>query len=189
MTIDPRLRAVLTVLLTALVIAAAALLWHNLPDMMDVEGPFDIDGTVGEQVSDRALSVTVTGVRLGSQLRAPSRPPVKATGEWLVVDAELSGANDPVLPLVELRIGPNTYVRTDRFRPTQLGTELAPGIPQRGSWAFDVAPQLIGGSEPVSLRLWHDDGRLDSRLVVRIPRDDIDRVDEPIMLESVEVGA
>ena len=41
----------------------------------------------------------------------------------------------------------------------------------RGSWVFDVAPALVApeSSDPMTLLIWVGDGRLDSRLAIRIP--------------------
>jgi hypothetical protein len=58
--------------------------------------------------------------------------------------------------------------------------EVNPVITQRGSWVFDVAPALLATeSDPMTLRVWVGDGRLDSRLVIRIPLDgaSVSRVD------------
>jgi hypothetical protein len=57
------------------------------------------------------------------------------------------------------------------FSTDTLMAEISPGITQRGSWVFDVAPALVapGASEPVTLRVWVGDGRMDSRLAIRIP--------------------
>ena len=78
------------------------------------------------------------------------------------------------LPHSELIVGPNTYTPTDRFFVETLKAEISPGIAQRGSWVFDVAPALLepGASEPLTLRVWVGDAFLDSRLVIRIPTDD-----------------
>jgi hypothetical protein len=188
-TVASRLRASLPAALSAVVIAAAALLWHNLPDLMDVEEPFDVHGTMGEQVSGRAIAVTVTGARAGPRVQALPRAAVDATGEWLVVDAELDAVSGFVLPVVDLQVGPNTYIPSERFRPTQLGGELAPDIPQRGSWVFDVAPELLDESAPMALRVWQGDSRLDSRLVVTIALPPGDRGDTTVLLDPVEKRA
>lgn len=49
-----------------------------------------------------------------------------------------------------------------------MGEVLAPGIRSRGSWVFDVAPSLLDARAPMTLRLWVDDGRLDSRLNIAL---------------------
>lgn len=181
-----RVRAALPVLVTAAAVAASAVLWHNLPEPTDVSGPFDVHGAMGEPVHGRALVVTVTGIRLSSRVEAPRRPPVAAAGEWVVVDAELQATAGFVLPVVDLQVGPNTYIRSERFRTTQLGGEVAPGITQRGSWVFDVAPSTLDAATQLQLRVWHGDGRLDSRVVVAIPLRDRHRPADLVALDPVE---
>ena len=68
-------------------------------------------------------------------------------------------------------MGPNTYTPSDAFFTDTLMAEISPGITQRGSWVFDVAPDLVapGSSAPMTLHVWVGDGRLDSRLAIRIP--------------------
>ncbi|HEY9267237.1 MAG TPA: hypothetical protein VIQ11_21800 [Mycobacterium sp.] len=188
MTAGTRLRTAAPALVTAIAVAAAAVVWHHLPEPLDVYGPLDVPGAMGERVSGRAIEMTVTGVRIGPRAQRPSKPPVPAVGEWVVVDAELSATSEFVKPNADLRVGPNTYIPSDRFLPTPLGTELAPEIEQRGSWVFDVAPDLLDGSVPVTLRVSQGDGRLDSRLVVSIPITDA-RHDDPVALQPVRVGS
>jgi hypothetical protein len=89
----------------------------------------------------------------------------------VVVNTALEGTRSTELPHSELIVGPNTYTPTDVFFTNTLMAEISPGITQRGSWVFDVAPALVapGKSEPMTLNVWVGDGRLDSRLVIRIP--------------------
>lgn len=181
-----RLKTAWPAVLTATAVAASAVLWHNLPEPTDVSGPFDVHGAMGMQVSGRAIAVTVTGVRLASRVEAPRRPPVEATGEWVVVDAELQAPASFVLPVVDLQVGPNTYIPSERFRPTQLGGEVAPGITSRGSWVFDVAPSALDGVKQLKLRVWHGDGRLDTRVVVAIPLPDEQRPADLVVLDPVQ---
>ena len=181
-----RLRVALSALLTAAAVAASAALWHNLPEPTDVSGPFDVHGVMGEPVHGRAIVVTVHGIRLSSRVEAPRRAPVEAAGEWVVVDAQLQAPAAFVLPVADLQVGPDTYVPTERFRPTQLGGEVAPGITQRGSWVFDVAPSVLDGAKQLLLRVWHGDGRLDSRVVVSIPVPDGERPSDLVVLHPVQ---
>ncbi len=167
--ITGRLRRVLSVLATVAVIAAGSWMWHHLPDLMEVEGPFDVTGVPGEQISGRDLALTVTGARTAASVRVPPRPGVVAVGRWVVVDAQVATRTEFAQPHAELLVGPNTYAPSDRFTLTGLGSELAPGIGQRGSWIFDVAPDLLEHGAPLTLRVWVGDGRLDSRLVVSLP--------------------
>lgn len=161
---DPR--PVLTAIAVVVTVAAAAVVWQNLPTPTDVLGPFDVHGDAGTSTTGRAVSATVADVRVTPQVDS-----VKPAGTWVVVNAAIEGTRSTELPHSELIVGPNTYTPTDMFFTDTLMAEISPGITQRGSWAFDVAPALVapGASDPMTLRVWVGDGRLDSRLAIRIP--------------------
>lgn len=180
------LKKALPAVVTAAAVVASAVLWHNLPEPTDVSGPFDVHGAMGDQVHGRAIVVTVTGIRLSSRVEAPRRPPVEATGEWVVIDAELQAPASFVLPVVDLQVGPDTYIPSERFRPTQLGGAVAPGITSRGSWVFDVAPSALDDADQLKLRVWHGDGRLDTRVVVSIPLRAGQRPADLVVLDPVQ---
>jgi hypothetical protein len=157
---------VLTIGGVVVAVAAAAVVWQNLPTPTDVLGPFDAHGDAGTTVTGRAVSANMTGVRI-----TPEVDSIKPAGTWVVVDAALEGTRSTELPHSELIVGPNTYKPTDVFLTDTLMAEISPGLTWRGSWVFDVAPALVapGSSDPLTLRVWVGDGRLDSRLAIRIP--------------------
>lgn len=161
---DPR--RVATTICVIVTVAAAAVIWQHLPTPTDVLGPFDVHGDTGTSTTGRAVSATVTGVRV-----APEVNSVKPAGIWVVVDAAIEGTRSTELPHSELIVGPNTYTPSDVFFTDTLRAEVSPGLTQRGSWVFDVARALVadGASNPMTLRVWVGDGRLDSRLVIGIP--------------------
>lgn len=147
-------------------VAAAAVVWQNLPTQTDVFGPFDVHADAGSTATGRAVSATVTSVRITQEVDS-----VKPAGIWVVVNTAPEGTRSTELPHSKLIVGPNTYTPTDVFFVETLMAEISPGITQRGSWVFDVAPALVapGSSDPMTLHVWVGDGRLDSRLVIRIP--------------------
>lgn len=159
-------------------VTASAVLWHNLPTNSDVYAPFTVSGSVGEPVSGRSITATVTGVRTAAEVQTPQA--VSAIGRWVVVQTELVPGSVVENPHADLVVGADTYAPTDRLAPgTQLGGALEPGFLTRGSWIFDVAPALLDDGPPMSLRLWVGDGRLDSRLSVAI---------DPARVESMNVA-
>ncbi|KWX68202.1 hypothetical protein [Mycobacterium sp. NAZ190054] len=166
---------VLSALGVIAVVTAAAVVWHNLPTPTDLYGTFDVHGRVGEPVRGRAVTATVTSVRVAPQVNS-----AQAAGSWVVVDTTLEATGSTELPHADLLVGPNTYVPTDRFFGKTLGAEIAPGISQRGSWVFDVASPLVaaGAADPVTLRVWVGSGMLDSRLVIELDADRFARTGE-----------
>jgi len=99
---------------------------------------------------------------------------VQAAGQWAVIETALQGTRTTELPHAELVVGPNTYSPSDLFSPNTLGVAISPQFTQRGAWVFDVASALLapGAEQQMTLRVWVDDGRLDSRLVIRMTTDD-----------------
>ena len=162
-------------LATAVVIAAAAWMWHNLPTPDDVYAPFDVDAGMGQRAVGHDISAKVTGVRIGPRIHRKQYPPATfdALGTWVAIDAEAMATRTDKVPTVELLVGPNTYATTQRLGFTPLTGNLAPGIDVRSSWIFDVPAELVApGKGNITVRVWVDDWRLDSRLVFDIGLDD-----------------
>ncbi len=183
----PNSRRVLTAVGVVITVAAAAVVWQNLPAPTDVLGPFDVHADAGTPATGRAVSATVTSVRI-----APEVNSVKPAGIWVVVNTALEGTRSTELPHSELVVGPNTYSPSDVFSIDTMMGEISPGITLRGSWVFDVAPAFVapGASDPMTLFVWVGDGRLDSRLAIHVPLHGsrFSRVDT-ITLEKPEMSA
>ena len=135
----------------------------------------------------RAVHLLVT-----ASARGTSSPPVAAGGLWAVIDATVEATLASEIPHAELIAGPNTYTPSDRFPFHTLGGGLAPGIVQRGAWVFEIPAPLLeaDATQFVVLRAWVGDGRLDSRLAVRIGLDDprVSRLDVVALDRPTEVG-
>ncbi|HZQ32966.1 MAG TPA: hypothetical protein VFB19_14675 [Mycobacterium sp.] len=187
------LRKALPALGAAVVIAVAAVVWHFLPTYTQVYAPFDVHGTSGTTVTGRNLSARVFGARVTPNVKAPSvvgsGGRVAAAGVWVVVDATVSTMRDSALPKADLLVAGNTYTPSDRFLTETLGGLADPGIPQIGTWTFDVNPKVVDddAATPFALRLWVSDGRLDSRLVIDIKKDDVSR-EQLVSLTHPEIG-
>lgn len=157
---------------TAVLVAAAAMLWHHLPVPTQIYAPFDVHGKLGSQVRGRALAVTATGVQIAPKAKFPLGPhstsTMSAAGLWLVVEATVSADTSSTLVSADLVLGTNTYLVSLRPAPG-FAVRIDPGLPQHGYWVFDVAPELIQPSvaKPFQLRVWPNaEERLTSRIVV-----------------------
>lgn len=166
MKVRPPKSRLLTAVAVVATVAASAVVWQNLPTPTDVLGPFDVRGQAGTPVTGRAVSATVTRVRIADEVNAK-----KAAGVWVVVDTALEGTVSTELPHSELVVGPNTYRPSDVFLTDTMMGEISPGLTLRGSYVFDVMPALVApeSSDPLTLVVWVGDGRLDSRLLIDIP--------------------
>ena len=187
MKVRPPKSRLVTALAVVVTVAAAAVVWQNLPTPTDVLGPFDVRGQAGTPVTGRAVSATVTSVRVTDEVNAK-----KAAGVWVVVDTALEGTVSTELPHTQLALGPNTYRPSDVFLTDTMMGEISPGLTLRGSYVFDVVPALVApdSSDPLTLFVWVGDGRLDSRLVIEIPKkgSEFSRVDD-VTLKKPEMTA
>ena len=183
----PTPRRALTVLGVVVTVAAAAVVWQNLPTPTDVLGPFDVRGDAGTPATGRGVEATVTSVRVSPEVNFR-----KPAGTWIVVEVALEGTRSTELTHTKLVVGPNTYTPSDAFSLATLFGEISPGMTLRGSWVFDVAPALVApeSSDPLTLLIWAGDGRLDSQLAIRIPTQGslFSRVDE-VTLKKPETTA
>jgi hypothetical protein len=183
----PNSRRALTVLGVVVTVAAAAVVWQNLPTPTDVLGPFEVRGEAGAPTTGRGVTATVTSVRISPEVNS-----VKPAGIWLVVNVDLEGTRSSELAHSQLVVGPNTYSPSDVFSLDTLFGEISPGMTLRGSYVFDVAPALVTpeSSDQITLLVWVGDGRLDSRLAIRIPThgSHFGRVDE-VTLKRPAVSA
>ncbi|AQA05161.1 hypothetical protein BVC93_25240 [Mycobacterium sp. MS1601] len=165
-------RSTVHVLAVAVVIAAAAFLWHNLPRNSQIYAPFDVTTDAGTPATGRNVTATVLGTQITRVVEPESGRPsrLEAAGVWVVVNAEVAALDEPGRLWVQLEVGPDTYTSTDRLPPTATpGGTMQPSMNYRADWVFDVAPDMLARVDDVRLRVWLDDGRLDSRLVIRIP--------------------
>lgn len=162
----PNSRRALAAVGVVVTVAAAAVVWQNLPTPTNVLGPFEVRGDAGTPATGRGVAATVTSVRL-----APEVNSIKPAGTWVVVDVALEGTRSTELTHSKLVVGPNTYTPSDAFSTDTLFGEISPGLTLRGSLVFDVASALVepDSSDPLTLLVWAGDGRLDSQLAIRIP--------------------
>lgn len=179
---------------TAVVIAAAAMTWHNLPTPDDVYGPFDVEAGIGQQARGRAVAAQVTGARIAPRIRKQrsGAPVLDAVGIWIAIDGEVMATRAPAVTRAELVIGPNTYAKTDRLGLLPIMGALDPGIAVRSAWVFEVPADVVAGdAQQLSLRVWAGDGRMDSRLVMDIPLDDprVSRSDLIVLEPETQVGS
>jgi len=103
-------------------VAAAAVLWQNLPTPTDVLGPFEVRGDTGWPTTGRGVTTTVTDVRVAQVVNS-----VKPTGVWVVIDIALEGTVSTELAHSQMVVGPNTYTPSDVFLPTLCSAKSVRG--------------------------------------------------------------
>ena len=137
----PNVKAALPALSVIFVVAAAAVVWHNLPTPTDLYGPFDVHAEAGSPAVGRAVTATVTAVRIAPQVNS-----VQPAGVWVVVDTTLEANRSTGLPHSELIVGPqHLYTDGPILRRNPQGRDL--------SW--HSATRLVGvRRRPRTPRAW-----------------------------------
>lgn len=119
-------------------VAAAMLLWKNMPTKTDTWAPIAVDARVGERVVGRDLAVTVHRVDLVSALTLQQRgQPVRvpATAAWLVFSLTYEPLHNDGRPVLQLVAdGRNYQSNLGSFR----GPAVAAGTSKRGVAAFEL---------------------------------------------------
>lgn len=153
---------------------------NGIPDESVRDAPFELHGALGETLTGRNLSATVTGAQFVQQPRGElwGEPwAAESGGIWLVVDAEAACVVSLChLQSVMLDVDGTRWSASER--PSSLSvaqTTLAAGIPTAGALLFEVPAELASEAAdatapvPAQLRLGiGSDDRLDSLLVIEI---------------------
>lgn len=181
-------------LASVLALAAAGAAVATAPDGPATVAPLYLDGTVGETVTTRLLAVTVTDARLADRLLIKYRDDAGDTGTdgvWVIIDATITMQQDYiVLTNTQLRIGERLFqVSEVAPAPTILTPEEGSGIPQHGSFIFEVPRAAIQDSGASHARVLFNpsaDVRLDSVAAITVDLSTLDvepitRIDPPVI--------
>ncbi len=133
-------------LATAVVIAAAAWMWHDLPTPDEVYAPFDVPHAgMGQQAIGRPIAAQVarSASARGSWTRRYAPLLLDAVGTWVAVDGEAMSTLADAVPTVELIVGPE-HLRA--HAPTRVHAAWSAPWPRyrvRSAWVFDVPADLV----------------------------------------------
>ena len=72
------------------ILVLAGVVSHTTPTDAVWQGPIPVAGEIGEPVSGRNITATVTGVRAAHEVTAGTGWTGETTGVWVVVDASVS---------------------------------------------------------------------------------------------------
>jgi hypothetical protein len=174
-------RTTLSAAIVVAALAATVVVYGITPHGDDINAPFNERGSIGDVLTGRTLTGSVTGVRLASSFDAESADSDwvgETTGTWVVVEAELAATIEPSsLYRPTLTIGDTTYYATERLSLVTLDNGLVrPGIASRGVILFEVADSVLSseaaGHAEVGINSSYE-AILDSRLVVEVDLRDL----------------
>ncbi|WP_019181805.1 hypothetical protein [Microbacterium yannicii] len=135
------------------------------PGEDQAQAPFHVTAAVGEPATGRNLNVTVTDIRRAGEVSAGGW---SAEGNWLVVNlaaASVLSESGAQLAHVELVVDGVRYRASER-PASLLQQQLAAGIAQSGSVAFELPVGITNGNAVLELALEGVDTRLDSMILV-----------------------
>ncbi|MFB7894459.1 hypothetical protein ACFC1I_19810 [Microbacterium sp. NPDC056044] len=146
------------------------------PGEEQAQSPFVVTAAIDEPATGRNLEATVVDIRRAAEVRAHDGR-WAAEGNWVVVDLEVAAVTTERfarLGHAMLEIDGVRYSASDR--PASLvRAQLAAGIPQTGSLAFELPADLDSGHAVLELAL-RSDTRLDSMIVLPFDVADAARV-------------
>lgn len=132
--------------ITLLLIAAAWVVAFVTPTDRGTTEPFPIAATIGEEVVARDFVLTVQEVRAAESISTPDG--WSADGTWVLVDLAAEAArvqNGTRLSGATLTLGDRTYRASERMT-SMFGHPLVPGIPYRGTLAFELPQDALHGT-------------------------------------------
>lgn len=140
------LRTPAVVLITAALVATAFAIRLSQPSDADTQLPFITTAVFGESVEGRDLVFTAHDAYLADRVTASSWVG-ETDGVWLVIDATIGSKVGIATPYATMTIGELRYTSSDRPDEAVLGTSLDPGLPQGGSFVFELPLSALEGAD------------------------------------------
>lgn len=161
-----RRSAAVTVVLTVALVGAAFLVRLTEPSDEQSQEPFVSGAEFGQQAEGRDLTIVADDAYLADRLTSPDWIG-ETPGVWLVVDATIGAKLGNTVPYVTLRVGELTYVISSRAGDAALGGPLDAGLPQQGSFVFEIPRELVDSPDAAHAVVRFSNGyrvRLDSAI-------------------------
>ena len=153
------------------------------PGEEEAQSAFVVAARTGEPATGRNLEATVTDIRRAAEVRTHDGR-WAAEGNWLVVDLEVAAVSteDAFLAHTVIEVDGVRYSASDR--PDSLAqAQLAAGIRQSGSLAFELPADLESGPAVLELAL-NSNTSLDSLIVLPFDLADTTRVAQTELQET-----
>jgi hypothetical protein len=132
------------VLLTTVLIAAAFALRLTQPSDEQQQGPFVAAAVFGQRVEGRDLTFIAQDAHLADRVTSATWTG-ETDGVWLVVDATIGSKLGVAVPYATLTIGDLRYTSSDRPDDAALGAPIDAGMPQAGSFVFELPASALEG--------------------------------------------
>jgi hypothetical protein len=139
------------VLITVALLGLAFLVRATQPSDEAQLRPFVANAGLEQRVEGRDMVFTATDAYLAD--RVTTGDWIGDTeGVWLIIDATIGSKLGIATPEATLTIGDLRYTASDRPGDSALGETLDPGLPQSGSFLFELPLSVIEGPEATHAR-------------------------------------
>lgn len=169
-------RALPWLLGAALVIVAGAVTAVT-PSDDAVIGPTVLRGSLGDAVESRTLIATASEATFADEVAVPDAD-WSAEGNWLVVTVVASAPTteeDAAIILATLAVGDRVFQASERPAATLTATPLRVGVDTEGTLAFELPPDVRGGTAELRLTSSYFTAELDDLIAIRFSLDDLPR--------------
>ncbi|WP_152631051.1 hypothetical protein [Agreia bicolorata] len=169
-------RGAMSALTVVAALVATVVVYGITPHGDDINAPFNVRGNIGDVLTGRTLTGSVTSVRLASSIDATAADSDwtgETTGTWVVVEADIAARFEPSsLYRPTLTIGDTTYYATERLSLVTLDDgSVRPGISSAGVILFEVANDQLQSADAAKAEIGINSSFqsiLDSRLVTEV---------------------
>jgi hypothetical protein len=169
-------RGAVSALTVIVALVATVVVYGITPHGDDINAPFNVRGNIGDVLSGRTLTGSVTSVRLASSIDATAANSDwtgETTGTWVVVEADIAARFEPSsLYRPTLTIGDTTYYASERLPMVTLDdSSVRPGISSSGVILFEVSNDELQSPEAAKAEVGINasfESILDSRLVTEV---------------------
>jgi hypothetical protein len=140
------MRPVVVILLTIALVGAAFLIRLTQPSDEQQQQPFVTTAGFDEQVEGRDLTFEAHDAYLADRVTAADWVG-ETEGVWLLIDATIGAKLGIATPYATLTMDGLRFTASDRPDDAALGASLDPGLPQSGSFVFELPRDLVEGPE------------------------------------------
>ena len=130
------------VLVTIALVGTALLIRLTQPSDEQQLEPFVSTVHLGERVEGRDLTLEVSDVYLADRVTTADWTG-ETEGVWLIVDATIGAKLGVASPYATLTAGDTEFASSNRPKDSALGGSLDAGLPQRGSFVFELPSSLL----------------------------------------------
>lgn len=141
-----RFGAPAVILITIALVAAAFVIRLTQPSDEQRQAPFVTAAVFGQSVEGRDLVLTAHDAYRADRVTTSSWTGL-TEGVWLVVDATIGSKLGIATPYATLTVGGIQYTSSDRPDDAALGASIDPGLPETGSFVFELPLSAIEGPD------------------------------------------